>query len=163
MVTRKICGWEQFQIHKIYYTFKILSSTTLKSFDLYVLLTSSIDFSTIFICWQPGILIQTYFMIGVFRLKPKHKAHSWWFWNFYPYVYLSRNVYQIFIFSDCIGGSAVKNLPANAADPSLISASGRYPGEGNGNPCRILACENPMSREAWWATIHRVTKELDMT
>jgi len=34
------------------------------------------------------------------------------------------------------GGSAVKNLPANAADTrdiSLIPGSGRSPGEGNGN------------------------------
>ena len=28
----------------------------------------------------------------------------------------------------------------------------------------ILAWENPMSREVWWAaTVHRVTKELDTT
>ena len=32
------------------------------------------------------------------------------------------------------GGSAVKNLPANAEGPGSIPESGRYPGEGNGNP-----------------------------
>ena len=32
------------------------------------------------------------------------------------------------------GGSAVKNLPANAESPGSIPESGRYPGEGNGNP-----------------------------
>ena len=32
------------------------------------------------------------------------------------------------------GGSAVKNLPADAGDVSLIPGSGRFPGEGNGNP-----------------------------
>ena len=32
------------------------------------------------------------------------------------------------------GGSEVKNLPANAGDTSLIPESGRYLGEGNGNP-----------------------------
>ena len=28
----------------------------------------------------------------------------------------------------------VKNLPASAGDPGLIPGSGRFPGEGNGNP-----------------------------
>ena len=32
------------------------------------------------------------------------------------------------------GGSVVKNLPANAGDAVSISGSGRFPGEGNGNP-----------------------------
>ena len=31
-------------------------------------------------------------------------------------------------------GSVVKNLPANAGDMGLIPGSGRFPGEGNGNP-----------------------------
>ena len=32
------------------------------------------------------------------------------------------------------GGSVVKNLPANAGDAGSIPGSGRFPGEGNGNP-----------------------------
>ena len=32
----------------------------------------------------------------------------------------------------------------------------KIPGEGNGN------LGNPMDRGAWWATIHGVTKEVDM-
>ena len=32
------------------------------------------------------------------------------------------------------GDSAVKNLPTNAVNPSLIPGSGRLPGVGNGNP-----------------------------
>ena len=32
------------------------------------------------------------------------------------------------------GGSAVKNLPANAGDESLIPGLGRSPGGGHGNP-----------------------------
>ena len=32
-----------------------------------------------------------------------------------------------------LGGSVVKNLPANAGDAGLIPGSGRFPGEGNGN------------------------------
>ena len=34
----------------------------------------------------------------------------------------------------------------------LISELGRTPGEGNGNPLRYSCLENPMDREAWWAT-----------
>ena len=30
-------------------------------------------------------------------------------------------------------------------------------------PSSILAWENPMNRGAWWATVHGVAKELDMT
>ena len=31
-------------------------------------------------------------------------------------------------------GSVVKNLPANAGEMGSIPGSGRFPGEGNGNP-----------------------------
>ena len=29
---------------------------------------------------------------------------------------------------------------------------------GHGNPLQCFSVENPMDREAWWATVHRVTK-----
>ena len=44
------------------------------------------------------------------------------------------------------GGSVIKNLPANAGDVGLIPASGRSPGEGNGNPLQYSCLENPMDR-----------------
>ena len=43
-------------------------------------------------------------------------------------------------------------------DLGLIPRSGIYPGEGNGNPRWCSCLENPMDREAWWATVHGVTK-----
>ena len=61
------------------------------------------------------------------------------------------------------GGSAVKNLPANAGDAGLILGSGRSPGEGNGNPCQYSCWENLMDAGAWQATVHGVTKKSDMT
>ena len=61
------------------------------------------------------------------------------------------------------GSSVVKNLPANAGDVSLITGSGRSPGEGNGNPPQYSYLRNPMDRGAWGATVHEVAKELDMT
>ena len=32
------------------------------------------------------------------------------------------------------------------------------PGEGNGNPLQYSCLENPMDKEAWWATVRGVTK-----
>ena len=57
----------------------------------------------------------------------------------------------------------VKNPLANAGDVrdmGLILGSGRYPGEGNGNPLQYACLENPMDRGAWWSTVHRVTKSV---
>ena len=60
----------------------------------------------------------------------------------------------------------VKNLPANARDLrdlSLIPGSGRFPGEGHGNPLQNSCLENLMDRRSWWAIVHSVSKEVDMT
>ena len=45
-----------------------------------------------------------------------------------------------------------KNSSANARDAGLTPGSGRFPGEGNGNPVQYSCWENPMDRGAWWAT-----------
>ena len=55
----------------------------------------------------------------------------------------------------------VKNPAENAGgirDAELIPGSGRFPGRGHGNPLQHSCLENPMSRGAWWATLHRVSK-----
>jgi len=57
----------------------------------------------------------------------------------------------------------VKRLPANAGDSSSVPWSGRSPGEGNGKPLQYSCLENPINRVDWWAIIHEVAKELDMT
>ena len=59
------------------------------------------------------------------------------------------------------GGAVVKNLPANAGDTrdtSSIPGSGRFPGEGKGNPLQASHLENPMERGAWQAAVHRFTQ-----
>ena len=64
------------------------------------------------------------------------------------------------------GGSVVKNLPANAGDlreAGSIPGFGRTSAEGNGSPLHCSCLRNPMEREAWWATVHGVTKMSDMT
>ena len=55
----------------------------------------------------------------------------------------------------------VKNPPANAGDirdTSSILGSRRSPGGGNGNPFQYSCLQNLMSKGAWWATVHGVTK-----
>ena len=59
-----------------------------------------------------------------------------------------------------------KNPPANAeatGDMGSIPGSGRFPGEGNGNPLQYSCLENSMDREAWWATFFAMGKESHMT
>ena len=57
----------------------------------------------------------------------------------------------------------VNSLPANSGDirdAGSIPGSGRSSGGGHGNPLQYSCLEHPMDREAWWATVHRVTKSL---
>ena len=57
----------------------------------------------------------------------------------------------------------IKNSPANAGDVGLILGPERSHGEGNGNTLQYSCMENPVDRGAWWATVHGVAKESDMT
>ena len=60
-----------------------------------------------------------------------------------------------------LGGSVVKNLPADAGDTGdagLIPGWGRSSGGGNGNSLQYSCLENPRDRGAWWATVHWVSK-----
>ena len=45
----------------------------------------------------------------------------------------------------------VRTLHANEGDLGSIPASGRSPGEGNGNPLQYSYQENPMESGTWWA------------
>ena len=56
------------------------------------------------------------------------------------------------------GGSDGKASAYNAGDPALIPESGRFPGEGNGNPLQYSCLENPMDGGASLATVHGVAK-----
>jgi len=57
------------------------------------------------------------------------------------------------------GGSDSKESAHSAGDSRLIPGSGRSPGEGNGNPLQYSCLDNPMGREACWATVCVVTTE----
>src|SRR5574337_667998 len=56
------------------------------------------------------------------------------------------------------GGSEVKASARNAGDLGLLPGSGRFSGEGNGNPLQYSCLENPMDGGAWWAIVHGVEK-----
>ena len=55
-------------------------------------------------------------------------------------------------------GSDCEESAYNAEDPNSVLRSRRSPGEGNGNPPQYSCVENPMDREAWLATVHRVAR-----
>ena len=52
----------------------------------------------------------------------------------------------------------VKNLPAMLETRVGFLGREDSPGGGNGNPLQDSCLENPMDREAWWATVHGVAK-----
>ena len=58
---------------------------------------------------------------------------------------------------ETLGGSVVKNPPANAGyigDTGSIPGLERSPGVGNGNPLHYSCLENSMDRGVWRATVH---------
>ena len=56
------------------------------------------------------------------------------------------------------GGSDGKESACTEGDLGLTPGSGRFPGEGNGNPLQYSCMEISMDRGAWQATVHRVTR-----
>ena len=64
-----------------------------------------------------------------------------------------------------LGGSVVKNPPANAGDirdDGSIPGLGRSPRRRHGNPLQYSCLESLMNRGTWWATVHWVA-EFDRT
>ena len=61
----------------------------------------------------------------------------------------------------CPGGSGGKESACNAGDlrdAGSIPGSGRFPGEGHGNPLPYSCLKNFMDRGAWQATVHGVAE-----
>ena len=57
-----------------------------------------------------------------------------------------------------------KKSACNVGDPGLIPGSGRFPGEGTGNPLQYSCLENPVDREPgrpWGHKESDTTEQLD--
>jgi len=63
---------------------------------------------------------------------------------------------------DFLGGSVVKNPPANAGAGSIPGWEDSLEKK-NGNPLYYSCLGNPMDKRAWRATVHGVSKDSDMT
>ena len=61
------------------------------------------------------------------------------------------------------GGSNSKESAFIVGHPDLIPGSRRSPGEGNGYLLQYSCLETSIDRGAWWATVHGLAKEPDMT
>ena len=68
--------------------------------------------------------------------------------------FLNSDLYMGFRLMGFPGGAEVKASACNVGDLGSTPGSGRFPGEGNGNPLQYSCLENPMDRGAWWATVH---------
>ena len=56
-----------------------------------------------------------------------------------------------------------KESACNAGDSGSSLGQEDSPGEGKGNPLQYSCLGNPMDRGPWWAIVHWVTTESDMT
>ena len=56
-----------------------------------------------------------------------------------------------------------KRICLPRGDAGSTPGSERSPGEVNGNPLQFSCLENSMDRGAWWAAVHEVPKESDIT
>ena len=82
---------------------------------------------------------------------PGEESMSWGRWRAQDIVYITHTIPWV------QGGSAVKNLLANAGDTKVVSSipgSGRSRGGENGNPLQYSCLENSMDWGAWQATVH---------
>ena len=73
----------------------------------------------------------------------------------------SQLQYSLISVIGILGGSVVRNPPANAEDARDVDSIpdlGRSSGGGNGNLLQYSCLENFMGREAWRATVHGVAK-----
>ena len=62
-----------------------------------------------------------------------------------------------------MGFSGGASVNADVRDEGWIPGSERSPGGGKGNPPPYSCLGNPVDRGAWWAKVHGIAKESDMT
>ena len=94
------------------------------------------------------------------NVQTTYNHYSPWGWQRIEYNLVTEQHTHLECF---LCGSAVKNPPAKAGDTGLAPGLGRYPREGNVNLLQYSCLGNPMDREPSWATVHGLTKELEVT
>ena len=56
------------------------------------------------------------------------------------------------------GGLDGKESACNVGGAGSTPGSGKFPGEGNGNPLQYFCLGNPIDRGAWQARVHGIKK-----
>ena len=76
------------------------------------------------------------------------------------HLILRNNIYP---WGGDLGSSVASSVPITyVTHQNYLIYSCKTPfGEGNSNPLQYSRLENPMNREAWWATVHGVTNRHD--
>ena len=90
-------------------------------------------------------------------LELQHQSFQWIFRTDFLKEILSLTPYNLGIPQ----WLSSKDPPANAGDvrdTGSIPGLGISPGGGHGNPLQYSCLENPICREAWQSTVHRVAK-----
>ena len=96
--------------------------------------------------------------VGPFHIRVPTQVSSIGRWALYHreaplYHYFDLPLWLFFItYGSKLGpmvAQTVKHLSINVGDLGLIPGSGRFPGEGNGNPFQYSCLENPMDGGAW--------------
>ena len=100
--------------------------------------------------------------------KKKKKRNIYIYISYWPLTHMGTQGqnYRVTIYQHvtCLpGGSAAKNLRANARDVDSIPGLGRLPGGGNDHPLQYSCLGNPTDVGAWQARVHEIAKESDTT
>ena len=84
-------------------------------------------------------------------------THTYTHTYIHTYIYIHTHTHTyIYIGLPCSSNS--KEPACDAGDQGLIPELGSSSGEGNGNPLQYSCLENPIDREAWWATVRGVAE-----
>ena len=90
--------------------------------------------------------------------NPSAMQERSWFHSWVRKIAWRRDRLPTPVFLGFPDGSVAKESACNAGDLGLIPGLGRSPRVGHGNPLQYSCLGNFMGGEAWWATVHRVTK-----
>ena len=81
------------------------------------------------------------------------------------YIYIHPHTHTTFSLLNVLTGlprwlssKEVACSTGDTGDMGLMPGLRRSPGGGHDNPFQNFCLENPLDKEAWWSTVHRVVK-----